>query len=170
MAARARRSTGILAAVAMMVAALVNLPAVAAEGEGAASLPRFASLRSEQVNLRAGPGSRYPIEWVLTRKDMPVEIIAEFENWRRIRDWQGTEGWVHQRMLTSKRAVIVKTVIRALRSRPDASSAVLARVEPGVLARLRDCQGAWCRVETGDVTGWIQRSEVWGVYADEVVR
>jgi SH3-like domain-containing protein len=86
---------GVLAA-AFVVAA----PAAAAEGEAGQKLPRFVSLRSDQVNLRVGPGENYPIEWVLTRKEMPVEIVKEFENWRMIRDWQGTEGWVHERMLT----------------------------------------------------------------------
>ena len=70
--------------------------AAAAESEAGQKLPRFVSLRSDQVNLRVGPGENYPIEWVLTRKEMPVEIIKEFENWRMIRDWQGTEGWVHE--------------------------------------------------------------------------
>src|SRR3984893_10616803 len=84
-------------------------------------LPRFVSLRSDQVNLRVGPGENYPIEWVLTRKEMPVEIIKEFENWRMIRDWQGTEGWVHERMLTGKRAVVVKGGIRTLHRQPDSA-------------------------------------------------
>ena len=90
--------------------------AAAAESEAGQKLPRFVSLRSDQVNLRVGPGENYPIEWVLTRKEMPVEIVREFENWRMIRDWQGTEGWVHERMLTGKRAVVVKGGIRTLAS------------------------------------------------------
>src|SRR6516165_2822675 len=80
-------------------------PASAADTDAGQKVPRFVSLRSDQVNLRVGPGENYPIEWVLTRKEMPVEIVKEFENWRMIRDWQGTEGWVHERMLTGKRAV-----------------------------------------------------------------
>jgi SH3-like domain-containing protein len=156
----------------------VLLPAVvlaaplasAAENEAAQKLPRFVSLRSDQVNLRVGPGENYPIEWVLTRKEMPVEITRQFENWRMIRDWQGTEGWVHERMVTGKREVVVKGGIRALHREPDPISQVVALAEPGVVAKLLECRGPWCRIEAGDISGWIQRGDVWGVYPDEVVQ
>ena len=144
--------------------------ASAADGEPSGRIPRFVSLRSDQVNLRVGPGENYPIQWVLTRKEMPVEIIREFEHWRMIRDWQGTEGWVHERMVTGKRAVVVKGGIRALHRLPDPASQVVARAEPGVFARLVECRGAWCRIEAADIAGWVQRIEVWGVYPDEAVQ
>src|SRR5438876_886029 len=85
-------------------------------------VPRFVSLRSEQVNVRTGPGERYPIEWVFTRRDLPVEIVAEFENWRKIRDSEGSEGWVHQRMLAGRRSVLVRDKVRELhrRAQPEA--------------------------------------------------
>ena len=117
-----------------------------------------------------GPGENYPIQWVLTRKEMPVEIIKEFEHWRMIHDWQGTEGWVHERMVSGKRAVAVKGGVRALHRLPDAASEVVARAEPGVFARLIECRGVWCRIEAADITGWVQRNEVWGVYPDEAVQ
>jgi len=153
-------------------AALAVAPplASAAETESSGRLPRFVSLRSDQVNLRVGPGENYPIQWVLTRKEMPVEIIREFEHWRMIRDWQGTEGWVHERMVTGKRAIVVKGAIRALHRLPDPASQVVARAEPGVFARLIECRGAWCRIETADIAGWVQRIEVWGVYPNEAVQ
>ena len=141
----------------------------AAETEPGARLPRFVSLRSDLVNLRVGPGETYPIQWVLTRKEMPVEIIRVFEHWRMIRDWQGTEGWVHERMVTGKRGVVVKGGIRALHRQPDPASEIVARAEPGVFARLIECRGAWCRIEASEITGWLQRGEVWGVYLDESV-
>jgi SH3-like domain-containing protein len=144
--------------------------ASAAENELGARLPRFVSLRSDLVNLRVGPGENYPIQWVLTRKEMPVEIVREFEHWRMIRDWQGTEGWVHERMVWGKRGVVVKGGIRALHRQPDPASEVVARAEPGVFARLAECRGGWCRIEAAEITGWVQRGEVWGVYPDEVVR
>jgi len=142
------------------------LAAGAAEKE---RVPRFASLRSDEVNLRTGPGARYPIDWVLIRKGLPVEVVDEYEAWRRVRDWQGSEGWVHQSMVSSARTVIVTGKIRALRADPDDGAATLARVEPGVLARLLECHGGWCRVEAQDAKGWLKRGEVWGVYADETV-
>ncbi len=144
--------------------------AAAAENEASQKVPRFVSLRSDQVNLRVGPGENYPIEWVLTRKDMPVEIIRQFENWRMIRDWQGTEGWVHERMVAGKRAVVVKGGIRTLHRQPDPASPAVARAEPGVVARLLECRADWCRVEAADHTGWVQRGDLWGVYPDEIVQ
>src|SRR5271167_358469 len=107
--------------------------ASAAEAEPGERLPRFVSLRSDQVNLRVGPGENYPIQWVLTRKEMPVEIIKEFEHWRMIHDWQGTEGWVHERMLTGKRAVVIKGGVRTLHRQPDPASPAVARAQPGVI-------------------------------------
>jgi len=143
---------------------------IAAESETGQKLPRFVSLRSDQVNLRVGPGENYPIDWVLTRKGMPVEIVKEFENWRMIRDWQGTEGWVHERMVIAKRAVVIKGGVRALHRLPDGGSEIVARAEPGVFAHLLECRGSWCRIEAIDISGWVQRTEVWGVYPDEVVQ
>ena len=145
-------------------------PASGGEAEGEDKLPRFVSLRSDQVNLRVGPGENYPIEWVLTRKEMPVEIIKEFEHWRKIHDWQGTEGWVHERMVWSKRNVAIKGGIRALHQLPDPASEVVARAEPGVFAHLIECRGAWCRIEAAGISGWVMRSDVWGVYPDEAVQ
>lgn len=133
-------------------------------------LPRFATLRADEVNLRTGPGERYPIEWVFTRKGMPVEIVAEYDVWRKIRDWLGTEGWVHQRMIAANRAVIVRGDTRPLYGDADAKSPVVARAEPGVIARLLECQGPWCRVESQSIRGWLRRAEIWGVYPDEDVR
>src|SRR5438876_6543977 len=134
-------------AVALVCAAPL---AAAAENEGGQKLPRFVSLRSDLVNLRVGPGENYPIEWVLTRKEMPVEIIRQFENWRMIRDWQGTEGWIHERMVTGKRAVIIKGAVRTFHRQPDLASAAVARAEPGVVAKLLECRADWCRVEAAD--------------------
>ena len=144
--------------------------AMAAENDTAQKLPRFVSLRSDQVNLRVGPGENYPIQWVLTRKEMPVEITKEFENWRMIRDWQGTEGWVHERMLTGKRAVVIKGGIRTLHRQPDVAAPPVARAEPGVIAKLLECRADWCRIDAADHTGWVQRGDLWGVYPGEVLQ
>jgi SH3-like domain-containing protein len=140
-----------------------------AAGGAEAPLPHFASLHSDKVNLRAGPGDRYPIEWIYVRKDWPVEIIAQFDHWRRVRDWEGTEGWVHEKMVTARRAVIVTGGLRALRQSPDLGAALVARAESGVVARLDECRGEWCRIEAGDITGWVQRADIWGVYPNEGV-
>src|ERR1700745_842364 len=145
-----RRQTRHRSAACLRVAAAIVLaapPAAAAEGEAGQKLPRFVSLRSDQVNLRVGPGENYPIQWVLTRKEMPVEITKEFENWRMIRDWQGTEGWVHERMLPGKRAGVIKGGTRTPHRQPDVAAPAVARAEPGVIARLLGCRADWCRVD-----------------------
>jgi len=164
-------------AIAHAVSALVLLvgaaqvPAAAADEDVGLKLPRFVSLHSDKVNLRTGPGRQYPIEWVLTRKDMPVEVIAQFEHWRRIRDWEGTAGWVQERMVAGRRTVIVgKGGERPLHQQPDPASAVVARAAPGVVARLVECRGPWCRVETDKFSGWMRRTDIWGVYPDEAVQ
>ncbi|MBL8806325.1 MAG: SH3 domain-containing protein [Rhodospirillales bacterium] len=154
----------------LLLALLAALPAVAQTQREALPIPRFVTLRSEEVNLRAGPGVRYPVEWVFVRRQMPVEILQEFENWRRIRDVDGTEGWVHQSMLTGRRAVIVQGQTRDLHRRAEPQSPVVARVEPGVIGALLECKDAWCRIETGGFRGWLARDQIWGVYANETVK
>ena len=156
-------ATGVLALVAAT-------PTFAADPDAGLKVPRFVSLHSDRVNLRTGPGRQYPIQWVLTRKDMPVEVVAQFEHWRRIREWDGTEGWVQQHMVAGKRFVVVnRGGDRPLYREPDAASAAIARAEPGVVARLAECRGGWCRVETGEVSGWMRRADLWGIYPDESV-
>src|SRR6185369_14320190 len=147
---RERLGRAIIGAMLATGLMLVAAPALAAEDEAnGLKLPRFVSLDADKVNLRTGPGQRYPIDWVLTRRDMPVEIIAQFENWRRIREWDGTTGWVQQHLLTGKRHVLVaKGNSRPIHRQPDANSALVARAEPGVVARLTECRAGWCRVET----------------------
>ena len=132
-------------------------------------VPRFVTLRSDEVNVRTGPGTRYPVEWVFLRKDIPVEITAEFDTWRRIRDWEGAEGWVHQSMLSGRRAVVVTGEVRSLRRSPAVGTPSVARVEPGVVGRLNRCRGPWCEVDVQGYEGWLERGEFWGVYPEEVV-
>ena len=158
----------LVAAAAGLLALLALLPAQAAD-KTVLPVPRFVTLRSDKVNVRTGPGEQYPIDWVFTRKDMPVEIVAEFEHWRRIRDVDGTEGWVHERMLQGRRGVMITGSVRPLRRQPIANAGIVARAEPGVVARLLECQGPWCRVDAGEATGWVRRDEVWGVFPDETV-
>ncbi|MGH7108836.1 MAG: SH3 domain-containing protein [Stellaceae bacterium] len=141
----------------------------AADVQPAAKLPRFASLRSDEVNLRIGPGRNYPIKWVLTRKGMPVEIVARFEHWREVREPLGSEGWVQERMLIGQRTVMITGKIRDLRRGPSGASAMIARVEPGVVASLLECRGGWCRITAGHMTGWVRREGIFGVLPDETV-
>src|SRR4029450_4601276 len=132
-------------------------------------LPRFASLRSDEVNVRTGPGSRYPVDWVFKRKNMPVEIVAEYENWRKIRDWQGASGWVHQSLLTGKRNFIIASKTASLHKTPATSAEVVAKLEPEGMGEIRSWAGDWCRVKTASVSGWIERTSLWGVYKSEPI-
>ncbi len=157
------------------VAALLFLPRAALAEASANPLPRFVSLRSDEVNLRTGPGMRYPIEWVLTKREMPVEVIAEHETWRKIRDAQGSEGWVHQTMLTGKRTVLVtgQGGIKAslLVQAPQDGAPTIAKVEPGVVGRLLQCPRGkdYCKVELEGVQGWLKRGNFYGLKANEVI-
>lgn len=140
-------------------------PSVAAEN--VLPVPRFVSLRASEVNLRTGPGVRYPVEWVFVRKGIPVEIVAEFENWRKVRDWQGTEGWVHRSMVSGRRTMVTTGEPRALRGEPSLEAKVVAQVEPGVYGRIEECEGEWCRLYVAGTSGWLRRFEFWGVYPKE---
>ncbi len=132
-------------------------------------IPRFATLKSDEVNVRTGPGPRYPIDWVFKRKMMPVEIIAEYENWRKIRDWQGAGGWVYQGLLTGKRTFIVPSKVVSLRRTPARSAEVIAKLEPEVVGEIRSCSGDWCRVKVSGIIGWLARTDLWGVYKSEPI-
>ena len=146
-------------------------PAWSANGEeGGLPVPRFVSLKSNEVNLRAGPGQRYPIEWVYKRPGDPVEITAESDLWRQIRDIDGTTGWVYHSLLAAKRTALVTGGVRTLRTEPSESADGVALAEPGVMVELRVCEGEWCEVEARGIVGWIKRTELWGVYAEEEIR
>jgi SH3-like domain-containing protein len=151
-------------------------PALAAEPPASAQrkgsglpLPRFATLKSDEVNVRSGPGPRYPIDWVFKRKGMPVEIVAEFENWRKIRDFQGASGWVYQGLLTGKRSFVIPAKAASLHKTPTPSAEVVAKLEPEVMGEIRPCLGDWCRVKVSGVSGWLERNEIWGVYKSEPI-
>ncbi|WP_290975787.1 SH3 domain-containing protein [Ferrovibrio sp.] len=130
-------------------------------------LPRFVSLAADKVNARTGPGSRYPIAWQYQRRGLPVEVVAEYEYWRRIRDRDGTETWVHKNLTSGRRYALVDGMVRDLFKKPDAAADVLLQAEPGVQVRLRKCQEAWCQVEIAGSKGWMPRQHLWGLYSDE---
>jgi SH3-like domain-containing protein len=134
-------------------------------------LPRYAALRSDEVNLRAGPGTRYSIEWVYRRRELPVEIQREFEVWRLVQDPDGIKGWVHSATLTGRRSFIVTAADATLqRDAQDAASPV-AILKPGVIGHLRACQAIseWCQVQVGDYRGFLKRSQFWGTLPGEAV-
>ncbi len=151
----------------ILLAMMVACAAHAAEDDRKLPLPRFASLKAAQTNVRAGPGTRYSIIWVYKRAALPVEIIQEFDVWREIRDQEGTVGWVHKNMLSGHRTAVILKTTRALRRTPDSDSATLLRAEPGVLAQLLACDRNWCRLQIDSRKGWLRKGEFWGAYPKE---
>ncbi len=138
-------------------------------GSGKERLPRFESLRSDKAFLRVGPGVRFPIAWVYQRRGLPVEVIEEYDTWRRVRDRDGVEGWMHSSLLQSKRQVLVHGSVRSMRRAAEDDAPVVARLEPGVIGTLQKCETNWCRVEITGLSGWVRRDQIWGVYPFEAV-
>lgn len=130
---------------------------------------RYASLRSDEVNVRVGPGVRYPVKWVFRQKAMPVEIVQEYDTWRKIRDWEGAEGWVHRAMLSSRRSIIVTGKTMTLRRRSSDDSPAVARLVRGVVAQLESCGKTWCQVEVDGYDGWLRREGIWGLRDGETL-
>lgn len=151
--------------------ALILAAAGTASGQQSAepNVPRFASIKASEANVRTGPGKRYPIRWTYVQAGLPVEIIAEFEDWRKIRDWEGQEGWIHRGLLTPRRRLIVNGETRTLYRRADQASPAVVLLQPGIVAEIEDCDPVWCRVEVRNYRGWLRRDEVWGLYPDEVI-
>ncbi|MBO0332594.1 SH3 domain-containing protein [Sneathiella sp. CAU 1612] len=133
-------------------------------------LPRFVSLSSDKVNVRAGPGTRYPIKWVFVREGWPVEVVEEYELWRQIRDIDGSIGWVHRNLISSRRTLIITGDVRAVYEDPDESSPVVLLAEPGVVGKLEECDARWCEIEIAGITGWLMASQFYGVYENEKIR
>jgi SH3-like domain-containing protein len=134
-------------------------------------LPRWAALRSDEVNLRVGPGMRYPIEWQYHRRNLPVKILRELDVWRLIEDEDGIKGWVHQATLVGHRSFVVKGAPAVLRRAPRDDAAPVARLEPGVVGRIRACAAGatWCEVQVGDYRGFLRRDQFFGSFPGEAV-
>lgn len=160
-------------------AQLVDAPAGAAEAAGRGPsglpLPRFVSLKSGKVNSRIGPGINYPVDWLYLKPGLPMEIIQEYDNWRRVRDADGAEGWINQGLLSGKRTGIVapwqkgKDGEISLLAEPNTSAAPVALIEPGVIGTIKLCNGSWCEMSFSGHEGWISQTLVWGAYPGETI-
>lgn len=132
-------------------------------------IPRFVSLKSDTVNARRGPSLSHRVDWVFVRRGLPVEVIAEHGNWRKVRDHDGAAGWVHHSLIRGARSVIVTAPEAAMMSEPSSAARPIARAERGVIAWVEECGPAWCEIETGGHEGWARKTALWGVRADEVI-
>ena len=164
------------AALAALLLAALAPPLAFAEPVGSVTklpLPRFASLKTDRVNLREGPSKDHPTKWVYQRAGLPVEITAEFEIWRRIRDSEGADGWVLHSLLSGRRTALVtpnkKGGSSKLYVRPSAGADLAATLQSGVIVNLRKCDGAWCLVDGDGFKGYIEQHKLWGVYPDEKI-
>ncbi|ARO13633.1 aspartyl-tRNA synthetase [Ketogulonicigenium robustum] len=131
-------------------------------------IPRYVSLKSNEVNVRRGPSSSHRVDWVYNRAGLPVQIVGEYEHWRRIIDRDGEGGWVHYALLSGNRTVIVQSDLLPVLAQPEPNAPVVAEFESGVIANLDECRPDWCRIAASGYRGWAPKSALWGVDADEI--
>jgi SH3-like domain-containing protein len=153
-------------------------PALSQDNPSGLPLPRFVTTRSNPINVRVGPGTRYEIAWNYTVSGVPVEIIQEFDTWRKIRDVDGDEGWVHQSLLSGNRAGFATPLLAngevLMHVSKSAEAAARARLGAGLRVAITECDGDWCNVTATQSearqswSGWVPQEELWGVYPEEV--
>ena len=165
-----------LATAATLIASFAAAKAAGETAAGSSSglpIPRFVSLKPDKVNVRGGPTRNHDITWQYTRAGLPVEITAESDNWRRIRDWEGSEGWVYHSLLSGRRTAVVapkdKKELVSLYDKADLGGAITARLQPGVQASVKRCNGSWCQITGAGFDGWVVQERLWGVYPNEKV-
>jgi len=157
-----------------LCAAAPQIEALAQPAVGTASglpVPRFVSLKTDKVVVRIGPNKNHDVKWLYQRAGLPVEITAEFETWRRIRDSDGTEGWVYHSLLSGRRTGVVtakaKDDLVPVYDSADLKGRVIAQLERGVQSSVKRCNVGWCKISGQGYDGWIQQDRLWGVYSDE---
>ncbi len=133
------------------------------------NVPHYASIRRGEANLREGPSYSHRILWIYQHKDYPVKIIASYDAWRRVKDSDGTIGWMHRTQLSDRRTVLFIGFTKSpLRRAGDPKAAIVAYAQPGVVARLKACEPQFCEVEAAGVDGWVDKRNIWGVETGEV--
>jgi len=166
---RHRLVARLAAAVVLATAAITAAPQAHATD---LQLPRFVSLKAGRVNVRVGPSNEHQVKWIFVKSGLPVEVVQEFENWRRIRDSAGEEGWVYHSLLSGRRTALVEPWANGapvpLHLSASKDGAVVAILEPRVVAKVDSCDGAWCFVEGKGYKGYLEQVSLWGVYPDEV--
>lgn len=163
-----RLAAMLLLAVATGVAAQDGDASARQAGPSGLPLPRFVSLDAGEANLRSGPGRQYPVLWRYLQSGIPLEIVAEFDTWRRVRDSAGVEGWMHASLLSGRRRGMVRDRIADFLDRPVAGTRILARAEPGVVFDLLRCRPDWCEARIAGRKAWVRRGAFWGTFEDEM--
>jgi len=132
-------------------------------------VPRFVTLKSNEINMRVGPGREYPLAWIYKRKGLPVKVIAEFDVWRKVEDHEGITGWIHGQLVSARRTALIQEPVSKLYQRPDTTSDIVAVAEKNVLMELQYCRESWCRLSNETVRGWIPRASIWGALDGETI-
>ncbi len=130
----------------------------------------FASLRANETNVRAGPGSQYPIKFTFKIRSLPVKVISEYDNWSEIKDYEGDTGWVNQNLITKKRTVIIRTAksFVNLYAKPAEKSKIFLRLENNVVGDFIKCDVEYCGIKVVGKKGWINKKEIWGVDENDI--
>jgi SH3-like domain-containing protein len=160
-------------AIALALAAVGATGALAQQGGAGLGpvtklpMPRYVSLGSNEINVRRGPGLMYRKDWVFRRSGLPVRIVDEYGDWRRIVDSDDAGGWVYHALLSGRRTVLVTAAEAVLRDEPGQDAPMSARAEQGAVARLVECEPDWCEIEANDISGWVRKEAIWGVDPEE---
>ena len=170
---KALRQRGLAACMAgILTLAGISSPGLATAAERGPvtnlPLPRYVSMKASEGNVRRGPSLTHRIDWVFKRRDMPLQITAEYGHWRRVQDRDGAGGWVHYALLSGVRTVLIEEDMLPTRTRPDETAPIAAAFELGVVARLGECVAEWCRISAGGYRGWAPKTKLWGVAPDEL--
>jgi SH3-like domain-containing protein len=175
-------ATGLALAPATVSSAFAQTTGSVSKGPSGLPLPRFVSLKATKVNMRIGPGADYAVAYRYMKRGVPMEVIQEYDNWRRVRDSDGTTGWIHGSLLSGDRTAIASPWRReigstdtvTLFSSPIAHAKAVAHLEPGVVGKIETCDGAWCEFQVSfdgrNLKGFVNQAELWGAYPDEVIR
>jgi len=131
-------------------------------------LPRFVSLKSDEVNLRVGPGIKYPIVVKYTVKNLPVEIIEENNDWRKIKDIEGNEGWILEALLQGdKFGIINQSYNESAKIYSHPRGNIIGKIGKNNVVKVNSCLSDWCKIKYAKYSGWINKENLWGVYENE---
>ncbi len=147
------------------ITAFVMLAFVASVGQAQSTrkTPYWVSIKADEARMRTGPSTEFPVKWVFKRKLLPLKVVAVHEDWRKIQDPDGDQGWMHLSLISPDRtALVTGTSVGALRDEPQATARIAWRVEPGVVGRIEECQKGWCRLDVSGRTGYIEAERLWG--------
>ena len=147
------------------ITAFVMLAFVASVGQAQSTrkTPYWVSIKADEARMRTGPSTEFPVKWVFKRKLLPLKVVAVHEDWRKIQDPDGDQGWMHLSLISPDRtALVTGTGVGALRDEPQATARIAWRVEPGVVGRIEECQKGWCRLDVSGRTGYIEAERLWG--------